>query len=180
MDTELPSRLGEVLAPGSGEPTCPAGCRRACGLARHGVGVRRGGDRRHIGGDHPLQAVADSPGCRTGDGYGTIPRRRDREPTGEGRGFTRLLQREEFALHGGGGRMRLRTPVGRYPRRGGPGATTGRSDEAFVVPSRHIPGALVAHSDQSLASRLSAMPACRAPGPTAPGVTRHTDREALA
>ena len=54
------------------------------------------------------------------------------------------------------------------------GTATGRPDKSFALPSRHIPGALVAHSTQSLTSGLSAMPACPAPGPTAPGsrVTR--------
>ena len=111
---------------------------------------------------------------------GTIPRRRDREPTGEGRGFTRLVQREESALHGGGGRRPLRTPVGRYPRRGGPDVGAARPDDSFALPSRRIPGALMAHSLQSLAAGLSRVTASSVPGLRAPIVTSHRDREAPA
>jgi hypothetical protein len=124
---------------------------------------------------------AGPAGCDYRRGCGTIPRRgRDREPTGEGRGFTRLVQREESALHGGGGRRPLRTPVGRYPRRGGPGAVAVCPEASFVVRSRHILGALMDHSAQSLAAGLSRVTASSVPGLRAPAVTSHRDREAPA
>ena len=51
-------------------------------------------------------------GCDHRGGYGNIACRRDREPRGEGRGFTRLLQRKDGACTAVGGPEAARTPMG--------------------------------------------------------------------